>query len=578
MKSPFRKLEDGWDAKIRLMEEPAQLQAEMVRLEEEYARLRTESLTQRFAFVPAHPTWYSYITANFLHGGWLHLIGNMWFLWLAGFVLEDNWGRWLYSAVYLVAGAAALQFHAWMNPLSTAPTLGASGAVAALMGAFLVRFPKMKIEMGWLWFSMIRFVRFYRFSAPAWALLPLWVIGEAFSGALFGTSSGTAHWAHVGGFVFGAVVSLGIKYSGLEKKLNAKVIEETEWTTDPELEQASTMLHSGKSDEALPILEGYIKKKPDSVDAWTLLREVYKRYRNDPAYLNACLTLCTLHIKAGEIELAEGSVGDFVKGGGKHLPAQVWLDYAAAYEDKGEHERAVHEYETLSKAYVTDRESVLAQLAAGKIYLQQLSRPKDALKFYQAAAVSRASHADLNAEIQAGLRDAGGAGMPLPTAAAPVQGFQRSTPAIKMTPSQPISMAVAASAQSAATETSEPEAEMVPAWASAGPEIIEIDAPAEPKRRIAISESSEPETLEMVPTWTLATPAPKPVAAAASPVGKPQVPPAAASKPVTVHTGKPHTWGHFDAPPVWGHGAKGDTIHKPEVVNGGAGSGSTSSK
>ena len=79
----------------------------------------------------------------------MHLIGNMWFLWLAGFVLEDVWGRWLYSAFYLIAGAAALQFHAWSNAGSITPTLGASGAVAALMGAFLVRFPKMKIEMAW---------------------------------------------------------------------------------------------------------------------------------------------------------------------------------------------------------------------------------------------------------------------------------------------------------------------------------------------------------------------------------------------------------------------------------------------
>ena len=95
----------------------------------------------------------------------------MWFLWLAGFVLEDTWGRWLYSAFYLIAGVAALQFYAWTNPGSITPTLGASGAVAALMGAFLVRFPKMKIEMAWLFFLRIR-----TFKAPAWCLLPLWLL------------------------------------------------------------------------------------------------------------------------------------------------------------------------------------------------------------------------------------------------------------------------------------------------------------------------------------------------------------------------------------------------------------------
>src|SRR5215470_1659839 len=102
-------------------------------------------------------------------GSWLHLIGNMWFLWLAGFVLEDAWGRVVYSIFYLIAGALALQFYAWTNPESFRPLIGASGAVAGLMGAFLVRFPTMKIEMAWALLPGIR----YRFKAAAYWLLPL---------------------------------------------------------------------------------------------------------------------------------------------------------------------------------------------------------------------------------------------------------------------------------------------------------------------------------------------------------------------------------------------------------------------
>jgi len=114
----------------------------------------------------------AYLTANFLQGGWLHLIGNMWFLWLAGAILEDTWGRVIYPIIYLVAGAAALQFHAWLNPGSLAPTLGASGAVAALMGAFLVRFPKTKIEvalvLGLRSLSNLALGRGIRFKAAAY--------------------------------------------------------------------------------------------------------------------------------------------------------------------------------------------------------------------------------------------------------------------------------------------------------------------------------------------------------------------------------------------------------------------------
>src|ERR1051325_259739 len=125
---------------MRLMDDPVRLQSEMDSLTDKYASLSSNSIVQKYAFVPGDTKPITYLTANFLHGGWLHLIGNMWFLWLAGFVLEDVWGRVAYALVYLASGAVALQFHAWMYPASMAPTLGASGAVAALMGAFLVRF------------------------------------------------------------------------------------------------------------------------------------------------------------------------------------------------------------------------------------------------------------------------------------------------------------------------------------------------------------------------------------------------------------------------------------------------------
>src|SRR4029077_4423395 len=182
----------------------------------------------------------------FMHGGWLHIIGNMWFLWLAGFVLEDVWGRWVYSAFYFIAGAAALQLYAWSNPGSITPTLGASGAVAALMGAFLVRFPKMKVEMAWL-----LGVRLYRFSAAAYWLLPLWLFAEIFYGSLFGNMSGVAHWAHVGGFVFGALGALGIPQTGVGAQAKKAIEEKVGWTNDQELEQASGMMEHGQLPDAL---------------------------------------------------------------------------------------------------------------------------------------------------------------------------------------------------------------------------------------------------------------------------------------------------------------------------------------
>ena len=169
-------IDDDWVARMRLLDDPAALQAEMDSFAGQYSQLMASSIDQRYAFVAAHPRPITYLTSTFLHGGWWHLIGNMWFLWLAGFVLEDAWGRTLYLLVYLTAGAFACQFDAWANPGSIVSSIGASGAVAGLMGAFLVRFPKMKIRM--MWFFDLGLFPFSRFWMRAYWVLPIWVLTE----------------------------------------------------------------------------------------------------------------------------------------------------------------------------------------------------------------------------------------------------------------------------------------------------------------------------------------------------------------------------------------------------------------
>src|SRR5260370_22846681 len=103
-------------------------------------------------------------------------------------------------------------------PGSLAPALGASGAIAALMGGFLVRFPKLKIHM--LWYMLIFRIRF---RAPAYWLLPMWLFMEVSYGSLFGQTSGVAHWAHVGGFVFGVLAAVGIQHTGPEQSANTVI-------------------------------------------------------------------------------------------------------------------------------------------------------------------------------------------------------------------------------------------------------------------------------------------------------------------------------------------------------------------
>jgi membrane associated rhomboid family serine protease len=151
------------------------------------------------------------VTSMFLHGGWVHLLGNMWTLWIFGDNVEDRLGRGRYLTLYLAGGFAAAWLHILTNPVSLVPTIGASGAIAAVMGAYFRFFPTARIEALIPPFFLGPF-----FVFPAVVFLGWWFLLQFFNGALsLGASSrgfsGVAWWAHVGGFLFGLIVCLGAR-------------------------------------------------------------------------------------------------------------------------------------------------------------------------------------------------------------------------------------------------------------------------------------------------------------------------------------------------------------------------------
>ena len=213
-RAPDYKAIDDWDAQMRSVDDREQLQTEMDSIAAEYAKLTASSIEERFAFIPAHPRPIAYLSSTFLHGGWLHLIGNMWFLWLAGFVLEDVWGRPLYLAFYLTAGIAATQLDAWANPGSIAVSYGASGADCGSDGSVLGALPKIEDQAGVvLWLLAIRFLASHGCEPTGYCHYGL---GWRFiTGKFPEQGDGIAHWAHVGGFAFGALAALGYPLLGL---------------------------------------------------------------------------------------------------------------------------------------------------------------------------------------------------------------------------------------------------------------------------------------------------------------------------------------------------------------------------
>jgi membrane associated rhomboid family serine protease len=177
------------------------LAAEQAKLDDLWKRAqesRAALVFRAYGYIPAQPHLLTLFTSMFLHAGWLHLIGNMLFLWLAGASLEDRWGRILYLILYLVSGVVATLIHAAMTPASTLPLVGASGAIAGLMGAFLIRLATTRIKL-FYWFLFFRGT----FQAPAYVVLPLWLL-QQFLMAWQGLAGGVAVWAHIGGFVVGA--------------------------------------------------------------------------------------------------------------------------------------------------------------------------------------------------------------------------------------------------------------------------------------------------------------------------------------------------------------------------------------
>ena len=180
-----------------------------------------KTLLHQFAVVPAHVTAFlqgspryslpavaiPFFTSMFLHGSWMHVLGNMWFLYIFGDNVEDYLGHFKYLVFYLLAGLFAMTVQAAADPHSTVPTLGASGAIAGVLGAYFVLYPKGRVLT---WFPPIFF-----FHLPAWIMLGYWFVVQFLGGAATALvyegkakdgGGGIAFWAHVAGFLGGIVM------------------------------------------------------------------------------------------------------------------------------------------------------------------------------------------------------------------------------------------------------------------------------------------------------------------------------------------------------------------------------------
>lgn len=348
---------------------PAVVGSEQARLQELsdglFALLEQDAL-QRWGYKPSRGGSATWVSSMFLHAGLLHIFGNMLFFFLSGPFVEDVFGRPLFAGLYLVAGFAATAAHAASNPASDVPLIGASGAIAGVMGAFLVRFAREKIRFLCLPVPLV-FTWRYVFSLPAFVVLPLWFAEQVWY-AHRHPDAGVAWWAHIGGFTLGFGAALAVKLSRLEERaIHPAIQAKISFTQDPALERAMDARLAGDWETARREIRGLIQRQPSSLDALAEGYEIAVASSDSGEAARLATRLLDLYVKQGETELAVGLAQDAPQRVGAALPVRFHLGAAGAMERAGRTDLALDLYDRLLELHPADPAALRALFRRGEI-------------------------------------------------------------------------------------------------------------------------------------------------------------------------------------------------------------------
>lgn len=193
-------------------------------IEEKITTTHKASLLYQWGLKPRYWNFVHVFTSMFLHGSFLHVFGNMLFLWIFGCNIEDAWGWWRFILTYVSSGVSAAGLHAFRFQGSDIPCIGASGAIFGLMGIFGIKYLKTKIKMAYFWWPVFWRPYFGIRSFYAGFLCFYWIAWEIFYAALVSSASGVAHWAHLGGFIFGVGLITTLKLLGADREAGETVL------------------------------------------------------------------------------------------------------------------------------------------------------------------------------------------------------------------------------------------------------------------------------------------------------------------------------------------------------------------
>lgn len=316
---------------------------EWLALYEKYDSALNKNVYNQFGFTPSKFNVVTLFTSMFIHGGFFHLLFNMLFLWLVGCNIEDDWSWKVFLGVYLMSGVVATLAHMAFFPKSSIPLVGASGAIAGVMGAFMIRRYKTKIRFAYfIWFFFRPFLG--TFAVYAGFALPIWFLMEVFYAATWSVESGTAHWAHIGGFVFGAVVSSSFKFFGLEKKYIEPMVEDSfeKLKVSPKMKEANKKLETGDTAAAVPLFLAIMGEEPNNYDApLTLARLYYEKGKHGDAAVMYDRAFGII-LRMNDVHLVEATYDEMKEKKLTHaLSEKNFFNYALFLEKHGEWGKAV---------------------------------------------------------------------------------------------------------------------------------------------------------------------------------------------------------------------------------------------
>lgn len=319
----------------------------------------------RWAYDPNHPTVTRLVSSMFVHADFLHLFGNLLLFFITAPFVEDVFGRPIFASLYIFGGMIATWTHVAQSG-SSAPLLGASGAIAAVMGAYLIRFHRSRIEFLFIPL-LIRPTLHFRFFVPAIVVLPLWFGKEFYFATQAPAEAGIAFWSHVGGFAFGVLVGIGMRLARIEEKfIDPRIESQISWKCSEELERAQQARRTMDWISAKRELDALLAKEPDNLDARRLACEIAVEAEDWAWLAENAPRLMESYIRLGEQDLALALLEE-TRHAFRRLPDSFCSRAAALAESAGDRATAIEIFDELGRRNRSGQMALKALLQSARL-------------------------------------------------------------------------------------------------------------------------------------------------------------------------------------------------------------------